>query len=106
MAYATGNWSAAAQWKLARAGLAPDGVAMATANDHVDRAEIVRTAMARAGGPFAGTVYLGDGLWDRDAARRAGVGFVAVGGLDGPHRIDDYTEPERVFAIMESACTI
>jgi phosphoglycolate phosphatase-like HAD superfamily hydrolase len=47
-AIATGTWRRAAVWKLALAGIDPDGLALATADDARDRAEIVLTAIRRA----------------------------------------------------------
>jgi len=31
------------------------------------------------GGPFAGTVYVGDGVWDARACRALGIPFIGVG---------------------------
>jgi phosphoglycolate phosphatase-like HAD superfamily hydrolase len=104
VAIATGNWAPAAQRKLRWCGIEWDGVPMATADDAKGRADILRTAIARAG-PARRVVYLGDAPWDQAAARAAGTGFVRVGPKVFPaeHSIPHYEDLEAVLAAVDSA---
>lgn len=107
VAIATGNWLCAARWKLERAGFAHEGLAMATANDAMARADILRTAVERAGlgdDEANRPVYLGDGTWDREAAKEAGIPFIAVGNdVENDLRLHDYLDPERALAVLHRA---
>ncbi len=85
-AIATGAWSDSALWKLRRAGIPVDGLAIATGDDAPSREEILRIAMRRAG-PFARATYVGDGPWDVQASRATGVGFVGVACDGGAGRL-------------------
>jgi phosphoglycolate phosphatase-like HAD superfamily hydrolase len=78
VAVATGAWEASARLKLARAGLAIDGCALAACDDEPDRVAILRAAIARAGNAHGRVVYVGDGPWDADAARTLGLPFVGI----------------------------
>ena len=82
IAIATGGWSASAVLKLRSAGFVSNDLPMATADDAVDRIEILRAAIRRAeqvyGAPFHRIVYVGDNLWDLRAARKLGLGFVGI----------------------------
>jgi beta-phosphoglucomutase-like phosphatase (HAD superfamily) len=79
LAIATGAWRQPILLKLAAAAIAIDGLPFACADDAVERHRIVALAAARAAGPFARTVLVGDGAWDVAAARALGFGFVGVG---------------------------
>lgn len=85
-AIATGAWSDSAIWKLRRAGIAADGLAIATGDDALSREEILRIAMQRAE-PFGRATYVGDGPWDVAASRAAGVAFVGVACEGGAGRL-------------------
>jgi phosphoglycolate phosphatase-like HAD superfamily hydrolase len=83
VAIATGGWSVSARFKLASAGLVVDNCPWASADDAVDRADILRTAIERAGqkygqGAFEKVVYVGDGVWDVRAAKALGIGFLGL----------------------------
>lgn len=86
---ATGGWRQTAELKLRHIGLGDalevGRLALATATDHYDRAEILRKAQARAlnGRTPAHRVYFGDGEWDRRTCAALGVAFVAIG-----HRVE------------------
>jgi beta-phosphoglucomutase-like phosphatase (HAD superfamily) len=82
VAIATGGWQATARRKLAAAGFELGDTPLATASDALERTQIMRIAAMRA---CAGEVpsrrtYFGDGSWDREACRRLGWDFVAIGG--------------------------
>ncbi|HKV13043.1 MAG TPA: HAD family hydrolase [Thermoanaerobaculia bacterium] len=82
VALATGAWEASARLKLRAAGLEVGGIPLATSDDHPNREEIVRRAMARAeaaNGPFESIVSVGDGVWDVRTAQALGIGFVGIG---------------------------
>jgi phosphoglycolate phosphatase-like HAD superfamily hydrolase len=77
---ATGSWRDSARLKLRLAGLDRFGLPLASADDAETREEIVAhgVALADGGGPFEGTVLIGDKPWDLAAARHFGFGFVGV----------------------------
>lgn len=83
VAIASGNWTAIARLMLDSAGLQVDGVPGAFSDDEVAREEICRVARERAerqhGRPFPQVVYVGDGVWDVQAAQVLGYGFVGIG---------------------------
>lgn len=84
VAIATGCWRESALMKLESAGFDIDGVPLATCDDSPSRIEIMRTALAGAGGDVASVTYFGDAEWDRRACDALGWNFVAVGpGLGG-----------------------
>ncbi len=109
IAISTGNWAAAARWKMARAGLDLDGIPFATADDSCHRVEIIRQAITRACESagverFRRTVYLGDAVWDLRAARAAQLPFIAVGDLQGAsHALPDYLDPGRFLDALAAA---
>jgi phosphoglycolate phosphatase-like HAD superfamily hydrolase len=119
LAIATGSWLCSARFKLAQAGIAADGIPLATSDDAPDRAEIVRTAVRRAAagptprrsGAYEKIVYVGDGIWDLRAARRVGIGFVGVA-AGGSQRLreagadcvlPDVRDLDQAVAALESA---
>jgi phosphoglycolate phosphatase-like HAD superfamily hydrolase len=79
----TGSWRDSARLKMASAGMCFDGHPAASADDALDRESIMKLSMQRAGkwygGPFAGTVYVGDGIWDARACRAVGIPFIGIG---------------------------
>lgn len=84
VAIATGCWRESALMKLDSAGFDIDGVPLATCDDSPARIEIMRTALASAGGDVDSVTYFGDAEWDRRACDALGWNFVAVGpGLGG-----------------------
>src|SRR5262249_53021834 len=67
VAIGTGGWSVSARFKLASAGLVVDGLPWASADDALDRVDILRTVIERAGqmygqDTFEKVVYVGDGV--------------------------------------------
>ena len=79
VAYATGGWRATAQHKLLSAGFPTEGIPLASADDHQDRAQIMLHALGQLRGPFSSVTYFGDGVWDQKCAAQLGWQFVAVG---------------------------
>ena len=115
VAIATGGWSVSARFKLAAAGLVVNGYPWASADDALDRVDILRTAIGRAGreygqDAFEKVVYVGDGVWDVRAAKALGVGFL---GLAVGHKagrlvaegascvVPDFSDPLRVVEGLE-----
>lgn len=109
VAVGTGNWGASARLKLERAGIDPDAFALASADDAHSREEILGHAIARAGGPFARVVYVGDAAWDVAATRNLGMPFVGVGdtehlrALGASHALPDLRDRERLMEALHAA---
>lgn len=115
VAVATGNWRTVARFKWTRAGLPYPDLPMATSDDAAARSEILRLAMERAGrrygrGPVEGIVSVGDGVWDLEAARALGVGFVRRGGVGWGGAEDariptlrDFRDRRRSMDLLEEA---
>lgn len=97
-AFATGAWACSARYKLQAAGI-DDHWPLASADDARDRATIVRTAIARAGGPFDRIILVGDAEWDVATARRLRLPFVAVG-RRLPCAMPDFHDLDAVFAAL------
>lgn len=81
---ATGGWAPSALAKLRHAGIDPSGLAFASADDAEARTEIMavchQRALRLAGVErFAAVTYIGDGLWDAEAARALGWRFIGIG---------------------------
>jgi phosphoglycolate phosphatase-like HAD superfamily hydrolase len=65
--------------KLAAAEIDIAGLVFASADDAVDRGEIVRKAMVQLAGSVDRAIFVGDGLWDVATASRLGLGFLGIG---------------------------
>ena len=82
VAIATGGWSASAKLKLDHAGIPIVGIPFATADEAHKREQILRAALERtsAGGriTFDEVIYVGDGMWDIDAAAALNFKFVGI----------------------------
>jgi phosphoglycolate phosphatase-like HAD superfamily hydrolase len=76
---ATGGWGHTARMKLDHAGIEADGLVIASSDDSADRVEIMTTCLRRLGGDPDHAIYVGDGLWDLEASRKAGWAFIGVG---------------------------
>jgi phosphoglycolate phosphatase-like HAD superfamily hydrolase len=115
VAIATGGWSVSARFKLASAGLPVDAFPWASADDALDRADILRTAIERAGqgygqDAFEKVVYVGDGVWDVRAAMALGIGFLGLAaGYKAGRLVEegaswvlpDFSDPIRVGECLE-----
>jgi phosphoglycolate phosphatase-like HAD superfamily hydrolase len=83
VAVATGSWRESALFKLRFAGIEHIGIPIATADDHESRVGIIRTAIGRAmerygRKSFVPVTYVGDGVWDLEAARAMDIHFIGV----------------------------
>jgi phosphoglycolate phosphatase-like HAD superfamily hydrolase len=108
---ATGGWLESARLKLRHAGLDERRLPLASASDACVRAAIMTLAAERVavrwGVPgFASMVYVGDAVWDVQAARRLGWHFVGIGSGERAGRlrsagaqwvIGDYRDPGLFF---------
>jgi phosphoglycolate phosphatase-like HAD superfamily hydrolase len=114
VAIATGAWHDCALLKLAGAGIAVDGIPMASADDSPARAEILLLAARRAGGAFDRITYVGDGVWDVPAARAAGFEFLGVSGDSDGRRLKaagatrilpDFRDVDRLLRLVDLPTT-
>lgn len=77
---ATGGWYDSAILKLESAGIDATNIAIASADDHMQRIEIMKTAEARLAKQVTGSrFYFGDGIWDQTACKELGINFILVG---------------------------
>ena len=76
---ATGGWGITARMKLAAAGISLNGIPLSSSEDSDDRTRIMRHCLANMEGPFTRIVYIGDGIWDRDASTTLGWHFIGIG---------------------------
>jgi phosphoglycolate phosphatase-like HAD superfamily hydrolase len=116
VAIATGGWSVSARFKLASAGFPVDAFPWANADDALDRVDILRTAMQRAGKAycqdfFEKVVYVGDGVWDVRAAKALDIGFLGLAPSNKSGRLvdegascvlADFSDPVQVVECLES----
>ncbi len=79
VAIATGDWRDSITFKLRAAGIPFEDIPIVTSSEHYSRADIIRAAVAEAGGSLDEAVYIGDGLWDLRACERLGIPFIGVG---------------------------
>ena len=116
VALATGNWAMAARFKLARAGIAMESIPFASADDALDRKEIITTAIGRAAehldrSGFDRVVYVGDAIWDVAAAHDLGMPFVLRGSQAShgqspylpSHSLDDFQDRRAAFDALANA---
>jgi beta-phosphoglucomutase-like phosphatase (HAD superfamily) len=115
VAIATGGWSVSARFKLASAGLDVGGFPWASADDALDRVDILQTAIGRAGqmygrNAFEKVVYVGDGVWDVRAAKALGIGFLGRAAENNAGRLleegalcvlSDFSDPMGVKECLE-----
>lgn len=111
VALATGCWRRSAIAKLKAADLDLTGLPMATADDAIERKEIMALAATRAGqNPVTRHVYVGDGLWDMRAAAALGWGFIGVGSAGcrlaehGAERLVPHFGDERHVLELLASC--
>lgn len=65
--------------KLDHAGIPAGNLVIASSDDSADRVEIMTACLDRLGGVPDRAIYVGDGLWDLEASRKAGWAFIGVG---------------------------
>jgi phosphoglycolate phosphatase-like HAD superfamily hydrolase len=116
VAIATGGWRVSARFKLASAGLPVDVFPWASADDALDRVDILRTAIGRARehygrDRFEKVVYIGDGVWDVRAAKALEIGFLGLAAANKAGRLleegascvlPDFSNPERVSECLDA----
>lgn len=117
VAIASGDWELTARHKLASAGIPFETLPSAFCDCAHARAEIMRTALARAAKhhrceEFERVVYVGDGAWDVRACRELGWPLVGIGADSAGHRLRalgashvlaDYRDFAAVLAAIENA---
>jgi phosphoglycolate phosphatase-like HAD superfamily hydrolase len=79
VAIATGDWRESITFKLRASSIPYEDIPIVTSTEHYSRADIIRAAVAEAGGSLHEAVYVGDGLWDLWACERLGIPFIGVG---------------------------
>lgn len=110
---ATGGWSASAYAKLHQAGIDVAGLAFASADDAQSRIDIMikcRERILRAAPKFTDTpIYVGDGVWDAEAARILGWQFIGIGSGERANQLrrcgvptlfTDYRDVQAVLAAL------
>ncbi len=79
---ATGGWEHSARLKLKLSGLERFGLPLASSDDAVKRADIMRIAarrtLARAAMENMVFTYVGDGVWDLQASRELDWAFIGI----------------------------
>jgi phosphoglycolate phosphatase-like HAD superfamily hydrolase len=113
VAIATGNYHRMALLKLTRGEIPHLDVPMATADDSVSRAELVRLAATRARShyrvpEFGHIVSIGDAPWDLKTARELDIPFLAVGARcgdpsTGARAVPDYRDAPSVLRAFGDA---
>jgi phosphoglycolate phosphatase-like HAD superfamily hydrolase len=116
VAIATGGLRRSAELKLRRAGL-PSMLPLASSNDALARKHILRIAANRAGEKyatqFASFTYIGDGVWDLNAARELGWRFIGIGSGEQADRLRqagaeiivlDYRPTEAFVRLLSGDC--
>lgn len=81
---ATGAWEKSAVLKLKAADIPYQFIPMAHSDDHMLREEIISIAINRAKDQYkrlsySKIVYVGDRIWDKNAANNINIGFIGVG---------------------------
>ena len=104
-AMATGGWECSARLKLRCAGIEHDRIPLASSDDSMQRTEICNVAVDRARHhygcqDFHNITYVGDGVWDAQAARQLGYRFIGRG--SDPSQFEDY-DPVLVISDFTDA---
>jgi phosphoglycolate phosphatase-like HAD superfamily hydrolase len=77
-AMATGAWRPSAELKLKAAEIPTTGVPLSTSSEATRRLDIIQNAVRKATSDTEPDelVYVGDGIWDINACRELGIGFI------------------------------
>lgn len=116
IALATGGWERSARLKLRIAGLNVEQFAFASADDSIEREEIMSIAHVRAlqrcrKDAFESVIYVGDALWDLRASQRLSISFIAVANGDRAEKLKsqgaefilpDFRDNDRFVDILQS----
>lgn len=103
---ATGGWHHSAELKLITAGFTITGIPISTSNDGHERTTIMEHCINQMPMKPDRTIYIGDGIWDRDASIALGWHFIGIGNkLRGncTYWFEDFTE-KRVILQCIDAC--
>lgn len=102
IAIATGGWRPTAVLKLTSAGFEFSNVAFASSDDHYDRSEIMKIAQSRVGkSKFSSKTYIGDGVWDKTAAKALAYNFILVGSKTSHiNQIDNFTNLTQLESVI------
>jgi phosphoglycolate phosphatase-like HAD superfamily hydrolase len=112
VAFATGAWLESVIIKLNYARIDLNNIALATSNDAISREQIMQISEKRAnktGEAFTTRIYVGDAVWDVQAAIRLGYHFIGV--ASGPEAdvlqskgarwiVPDYSDRNRFLSIL------
>jgi len=79
LAFATGGWRRSAMMKLSSAGFDIGAAPLATSDDAIRRADIMRIALSGLKEDCASVTYFGDGPWDERACHELNWSFQPVG---------------------------
>ncbi|MDA0214405.1 MAG: HAD family hydrolase [Planctomycetota bacterium] len=117
IAIATGGWGPSALRKLECVNISISNISFACADHAFARLDIIRWALRGAVGVVKSStipvVYIGDGVWDIDAARVGGYGFVGIGHGDravllaaagSQVVLSDYLDRSKFEHALTSAC--
>ena len=88
VAIATGCWKQSALIKLQHIDFPYMNLPIATADDHIERCEIINIAIKRSkqhycNNSYGQVIYVGDREWDYRAAQELGIGFIGIGKVLG-----------------------
>ncbi len=107
---ATGSWRESALLKMRSAGLAIEGLPMATCDDFPQRERITRKSIERACSqyhfpPDTPVTLVGDAPWDVQVATNLQLHFVGIGGQSllecgAKHVIEDFTDVDRFLELV------
>ncbi len=109
MGIATGAWKSSALFKLESATIPHVELPKSYADDHVERAEIIKKTIKQAQAKhkvsqYEKIIYVGDKPWDKRAAMQLGIGFVGIGHeIMATHQPQDFCLPnyESDTALLE-----
>lgn len=114
---ATGCWEKEAVLKLKTADIPYQDIPIAHSDDHMVREEIISIAIKRAKDHYKKSfyskiIYVGDKMWDKNAARNIGIGFIGVGSEWGNcdnkdfFHVNDFSESKLVHYLQNQDANI
>jgi phosphoglycolate phosphatase-like HAD superfamily hydrolase len=112
VAFATGAWLESVIIKLRHARIDLSNIALATSSDAISREQIMQISEERAnktGKAFTTRIYVGDAIWDVQAAIRLGYHFIGVAmsqeaevlqSKGARWIVPDYSDRDRFLSIL------
>ncbi len=110
VAVATGSWEETGQIKLKAAGYDITGLPYAHCNKYSNRKDIILNAIHQAGynDDLENVIYVGDGIWDKQASDEIGIRFVGIDshneGVLKSHNVSevvsDFTNPDFLYQLL------